>query len=93
LFAVALFSAAAWADGVDPKVIPIKGSGSTPITLTNPNPTVSAQAEAPNAANLFCLGRVACMDDGGEDIFLSADGKNGFTGVASAAVLGCVLVR
>jgi len=136
LLAVAVFSASAWADGVDPKVIPIKGTGSTPITLTNPNPTVSAQAEAPNAANLFCLGRVACVDDvfqnqtgktltsitmffsasanpglvfgcgdmtqalffdncnessvsGGEGIILSADGKNGFTGVASA-VLGCV---
>jgi hypothetical protein len=61
LLAVAVFSASAWADGVDPKVIPIKGTGSTPITLTNPNPTVNAQAEAPNAANLFCLGKVACV--------------------------------
>jgi len=131
LFAVALFSAAAWADGVDPKVIPIKGSGSTPITITSPNPTVNAQAQAPSAANLFCLGAVACVDDvfqnqtgktltsitmffsaslnpglvfscgdmsqavffdncnasnvsGGENIILSADGKNGFNGVASA---------
>jgi hypothetical protein len=131
LFAVALFSAAAWADGVDPKVIPIKGSGSTPITITNPNPTVNAQAQAPSAANLFCLHSVACVDDvfqnqtgktlasitmffsaslnpglvfscgdmsqavffdncnasnvsGGENIILSADGKNGFNGVAPA---------
>jgi len=131
LFAVAVFSAAAWADGVDPKVIPIRGSGSTPITITSPNPTVNAQAQAPNKANLFCLGAVACVDDvfqnqtgktltaitmffsanlnpglvfscgdmsqavffdncnasnvaGGENITLSADGKNGFNGVASA---------
>jgi len=136
LLVMAVFSASAWADGVDPKVIPIKGTGSTPITLTDPNPTVSAQAGAPNEANLFCLDRVACVDDvfqnqtgktltaitmffsasanpglvfgcgdmtqalffdncnessvsGGENIILSADGKNGFTGVASA-VLGCV---
>jgi len=131
LFAVALFSAAAWADGVDPKVIPIRGSGSTPITLKNPNPTVTAQAQAPSEANLFCLGAVACVDDvfqnqtgktltsitmffnaslnpglvfscgdmskavffdncnassasGGENIILSADGENGFNGVAPA---------
>jgi hypothetical protein len=35
----ALFSASAWADGVDPKVIIQSGSGSIPITLTNPNPS------------------------------------------------------
>ena len=137
LLTVVLFSASAWADDIDPKVIPIKGTGSTPITITNPNPTVNATAVGPNAANLDCLGAVACVDDvfqnqtgktltsitmffsssanpdlifscgdmtqalffdncnaanvsGGEDIILSADGKNGFTGVASA-VLGCVL--
>jgi hypothetical protein len=131
LLAVGLFSASAWADGVDPKVIPIKGSGSTPITITNPNPVVTATAQAPNAANLFCLGAAACVNDvfqnqtgktltsitmffsssanpglifscgdmtqavffdncnaanvsGGEDIILSADGKNGFNGVAPA---------
>jgi hypothetical protein len=39
LFAVAFFSASAWADGIDPKVIIQKGSGSIPITVTNPNPT------------------------------------------------------
>jgi hypothetical protein len=136
LLTVVLFSASAWADGIDPKVIPIKGTGSTPITITNPNPTVNATAVGPNAANLDCLGADACVDDvfqnqtgktltsitmffsssanpglifscgdmtqalffdncnaanvaGGEDIILSADGKNGFTGVASA-VLGCV---
>jgi hypothetical protein len=40
-----MFSAAAWADGIDPKVIIQKGGGSTPITLTNPNPTFKAKAQ------------------------------------------------
>jgi hypothetical protein len=35
LLAVALFSASAWADGIDPKVIIQKGSGSHPITGNN----------------------------------------------------------
>jgi hypothetical protein len=39
LLAVALFSASAWADGIDPKVIIQKGTGSIPITVTNPNPS------------------------------------------------------
>jgi hypothetical protein len=39
LLAVALFSASAWADGIDPKVIIQGGTGSIPITLTNPNPS------------------------------------------------------
>jgi hypothetical protein len=38
LLAVALFSASAWADGIDPKVIIQKGTGSIPITINNPNP-------------------------------------------------------
>jgi hypothetical protein len=38
LLAVALFSAAAWADGIDPKVIIQGGTGSIPITINNPNP-------------------------------------------------------
>jgi len=39
LLAVAFFSASAWADGIDPKVIIQRGTGSIPITVTNPNPT------------------------------------------------------
>jgi hypothetical protein len=131
ILAAALFTDAAWADGIDPKVIPIKGSGSQAITVDNPNPTVNVAAQSPNKANLECLGAVACVDavfqnqtgktltsitmfflasanpnlvfscgdmskasffdkcnassvSGGEDIALSADGLNGFTGVASA---------
>jgi hypothetical protein len=39
LLAVAFLSASAWADGIDPKVIIQNGTGSIPITVTNPNPT------------------------------------------------------
>jgi hypothetical protein len=39
-----LVSTAAWADGIDPKVIIQGGGGSTPITVTNPNPTFSGTA-------------------------------------------------
>jgi hypothetical protein len=39
LAVVALFSASAWADGIDPKVIIQGGTGSIPITVTNPNPS------------------------------------------------------
>jgi hypothetical protein len=39
LLAVALFSASAWADGIDPRVIIQKGSGSIPITVNTPNPS------------------------------------------------------
>jgi hypothetical protein len=35
LLAVAVFSASAWADGIDPKVIIQKGTGSIPITSSN----------------------------------------------------------
>jgi hypothetical protein len=38
VLAVALFSATAWGDGIDPKVIIQKGTGSIPITINNPNP-------------------------------------------------------
>jgi hypothetical protein len=38
LLAVTFFSASAWADGIDPKVIIQKGTGSIPITINNPNP-------------------------------------------------------
>jgi hypothetical protein len=39
LLAAALLSTAAWADGIDPKVIIQNGSGSIPITISNPDPT------------------------------------------------------
>jgi hypothetical protein len=71
LVTAALFSSASWADGIDPKVIPLGGTGSTPITITNPNPVVTAMAVGPNAANLFCLGAVACVDD----VFQNQTGK------------------
>jgi hypothetical protein len=46
ILTVAIFSAATWADGIDPRTIIVKGSGSTPITLTNPNPSIGG----PNGA-------------------------------------------
>jgi len=51
VLAVAVFSASAWADGIDPRVIIQKGSGSIPITLTNPNPMFAATA----TQNSHCL--------------------------------------
>jgi hypothetical protein len=45
LLAVALFSASAWADGIDPKVIIQKGTGSIPITGQNPNPSFPAPGQ------------------------------------------------
>lgn len=51
ILTVAIFSAATWADGIDPKTIITKGSGSTPITLTNPNPSFSGTA----TSNANCL--------------------------------------
>ena len=45
LLAVAFFSASAWADGIDPKVIIQGGTGSIPITLTNPNPSFPAPGQ------------------------------------------------
>jgi hypothetical protein len=56
LLTVALFSASAWADGVDPKVIIQKGSGSIPITLTNPNPTFG-----PLTATTGSFGNTPCL--------------------------------
>jgi len=55
LLAVALFSASAWADGIDPRVIIQKGSGSTAITLKNPNPTFAATATTAQEGNTNCL--------------------------------------
>ena len=45
VLAVALFSASAWADGIDPRVIIQKGSGSIPITGQNPNPSFPAPGQ------------------------------------------------
>ena len=45
LLAIALFSAAAWADGIDPKVIIQNGTGSIPITGQNPNPSFPAPGQ------------------------------------------------
>ena len=55
LLAVALFSASAWADGIDPRVIIQGGTGSTPITVTNPNPTFAATATTFAEGNTHCL--------------------------------------
>ena len=55
LLAVALFSASAWADGVDPKVIIQKGTGSIPITVNNPNPMFAATATTSEEGNTHCL--------------------------------------
>jgi hypothetical protein len=46
ILAAAVVATAAWADGVDPKVIIQGGGGSTPITITDPNPTVTTPAQA-----------------------------------------------
>jgi len=127
-----LFCGTSWADGGDPKGTPINGSGSTPITLTNPNPTVyNVAAQTPSASNDNCLGSSYCVDavfqnqtgqtltsltmffsatanpgltftcgdmtqasffdvctpltvTGGQELIFSADGENGFNGVAPA---------
>jgi hypothetical protein len=49
ILTAALFSAAAWADGIDPKVIIQKGGGSIPITVTNPNPSFPPVMATQNA--------------------------------------------
>jgi hypothetical protein len=62
LLAVAVFSASAWADGIDPKVIIQKGTGSIPITVTNPNPMFAATATTAEEGNTHCLGEFdACV--------------------------------
>ena len=67
-----LFSAAAWADGIDPKVIIQKGSGSTPITLTDPNPSVTSVAHANTESNpCFLATSTACVSD----VFQNQTGK------------------
>src|SRR5215831_19126349 len=52
LLAVALFSASAWADGIDPKVIIQKGTGSIPITGQNPNPSFPVPGQPPLIASV-----------------------------------------
>jgi hypothetical protein len=62
----------AWADGIDPKVIIQKGGGSTPITLTNPNPSVTATSHANTEANpCFLASSSACISD----VFQNRTGK------------------
>jgi hypothetical protein len=69
----AVVASGARADGIDPKVIVKAGSGSTPITLTNPNPTVDAAAVA-NTGQCFDPNpktTPACIDD----VFQNQTGK------------------
>jgi hypothetical protein len=61
--AVLVVSAACtWADGIDPKVIIKKGGGSTPITLQDPNPSVTAPAKK-NIGQCFDASAPACVFD------------------------------
>jgi len=70
LLTVALFSAAAWAQ--DPKPIPQDPpTGTTVITLTNPNPTVMATAQANSETNPCPFESAFCVDDN----FQNATGK------------------
>jgi len=62
LLASAVFSTAVLADGIDPQVIIKPGGGSTPITLTNPNPTVTAPAVA-NTGQCTDPSAPACVFD------------------------------
>jgi hypothetical protein len=56
LLVVALFSASAWADGIDPRVIIQGGTGSIPITLKDPNPSFPAPGQPPLIAGFSnCL--------------------------------------
>jgi hypothetical protein len=59
---LALCGASSHADGIDPKVIIQKGGGSIPITLTNPNPIVTATAVA-NTGQCFYADSSACVQD------------------------------
>jgi hypothetical protein len=69
--AVMVVSAAStWADGIDPKVIVKKGGGSTPITLKDPNPTVTAPA-VENTGQCFDPSAPACVFD----VFQNQTGK------------------
>ena len=69
--AVVMVSAAStWADGIDPKVIVKKGGGSTPITLKDPNPSVTAPAVA-NTGQCFDASAPACVFD----VFQNQTGK------------------
>jgi len=62
LLASAVLSTAVLADGIDPQVIIKPGGGSTPITLKNPNPTVTAPAAA-NTGQCTDPSAPACVFD------------------------------
>ncbi len=62
LLASAVFSTAVLADGIDPQVIIKPGGGSTPITLTTPNPMVSTPA-ALNTGQCTDPSAPACVFD------------------------------
>jgi hypothetical protein len=60
----AVLSTATWADGIDPKVIIQKGTDSTPITIHDPNPSVTAISHANTEANpCFLAESLACISD------------------------------
>jgi hypothetical protein len=61
LLTVAVCSASAWAQ--DPKPIPQKGGDATPITLTNPNPTVTMTAQPNSETNPCPFQSAFCVDD------------------------------
>jgi hypothetical protein len=64
ILAAAVFTDAAWADGInDPKPIPQKGGDATVITLTNPNPTVTMSAAPNSPANPCPFQSAFCVDD------------------------------
>ncbi len=88
VLSAALFSAAAWADGIsDPKPIPQKGGGSTPITINDPNPVVTATALPNSNTNPCPFESPFCVDDVFQNqtgqtlthitmVFLSSDNPN-----------------
>jgi hypothetical protein len=61
LLTVAVCSASA--GGQDPKPIPQKGGDATPITLTNPNPTVTMTAQPNSETNPCPFQSAFCVDD------------------------------
>jgi len=64
ILAAALFTDAAWADGInDPKPIPQNGSDATLITLNHPNPTVTMSAAPNSPANPCPFQSAFCVDD------------------------------
>jgi hypothetical protein len=59
----AVLSTATWADGIDPKVIIQGGTGSTAITLKDPNPTAPPQNPELNTGQCFYADSTACVLD------------------------------